>query len=270
MEYSVYNILKNGGISEAYSNDSKSDKDMTREADQIIEMLSSLDNKYFTDDNISKLKDIKDPAEKFEQCVAFLDGISITHGDQILHELGASMLENEKPNEKLRKWVYRQTKKYTEDNLTYNFTYNITYSDALEAVEKRRGNSKMSEEYLTFMWVNINRIHGSDTALTNWYVDRLNIPDKLKTKLGKGVGSLLAVLGIFFIIIPLMIFATWIWAIIALSSNWSRLGVVWKFFGILGIFPGIPAGPIGTLFIVYAFRSKGLSPLVTIDKPLIG
>lgn len=53
-----------------------------------------------------------------------------------------------------------------------------------------------------------------------------------------------------FILFILMVFV-WLWALWALVTHWDSLHPVVKVLGVLGLFPGIPFGPVGTLVVVY-------------------
>ena len=53
-----------------------------------------------------------------------------------------------------------------------------------------------------------------------------------------------------FLLLILMVFV-WLWALWALVTHWDSLHPVAKILGVLGLFPGIPVGPVGTLVVVY-------------------
>lgn len=57
------------------------------------------------------------------------------------------------------------------------------------------------------------------------------------------------------LLLIILIFGVWIWAIIALINYWKLIPTWAKILGILGIFPVIPFGPILTLVVVYASKN---------------
>jgi len=63
------------------------------------------------------------------------------------------------------------------------------------------------------------------------------------------------------IIIPLIILYStlWVWALVILIKYWKQLPLAAKVFGILGVFPGTPIGPVITIVFVYALKDPSLN-----------
>ena len=62
--------------------------------------------------------------------------------------------------------------------------------------------------------------------------------------------------GIFMGVLVLSV-VIYIWAVIVLIQNWTRLPDWAKIVGALGVIPAVPLGPVVTLIVVYAARGGG-------------
>lgn len=95
--------------------------------------------------------------------------------------------------------------------------------------------------------------------LTEYYNNKAIIKDYLQKRENYGDGSDRTIMGMglaIFLVIFIIAIIIWIWALVALISNWKKLPNYAKIIGTIGILPILPFGPVVTLLAVYIGRQK--------------
>jgi len=96
-------------------------------------------------------------------------------------------------------------------------------------------------------------------SLYNYLVEYKNNKDLIKAYLSNqhienytsGDNTILGFsIGIFLLLL-LITFAIWIWAVVILVKYWNKLPDWAKVLGLIGVLPVLPGGPIMTLIVVY-------------------